>query len=111
MSLGNAQRMPRSRKSYLALATRVLIAIELCFWLYTIYFIQHHADLNGSGLEVLAMIPMAVIALFVVFPALALTFLERSHWSALGLAILAAAGDAALWGPIVVAIRGATSSA
>jgi hypothetical protein len=108
MSLGNAQRMPRSRRSHLAFATRVLIASELCFWLYTIYFIRQHADLNGSGLEVLAMIPMAVIALFIVLPALALTFLERSHWSALGLALLAGAGDIALWGPIVVAIRGAT---
>ena len=111
MSLGHAQSLIRPGRRYLASATRSLIAAELCFWLYTFYFIAQHGDLKGSGLEVLAMIPMAAITLFLVVPALILAFLKRSLWLALGLALLAAAADAVAWPQIVGEIGRATSGA
>ena len=86
------------------------IAAEVIFWLYTIYFIERHTDLNGSGLEVIAMIPMTAVAMFLVLPALLLSFVRRALWAAGALAILAAAADFVLWGKIVSEIGRATSS-
>lgn len=76
----------------------VIVAAEALFWLYTIYAVKQHPDLNGSGLEVIAMIPVTAIALFLVLPALVLSFVRRALWFALGLAIAAAAMDVIVWG-------------
>jgi hypothetical protein len=91
----------RPERRRLRLATLAIIAAEVMFWLYTIYFIKRHTELNGTGLEVIAMIPMTAIALFLTLPALSLSFVKRALWLAFGLAILAGVADIAIWGRMV----------
>ncbi len=94
----NARASIRPKLRLTRLATTAIVAAEVLFWLYTIYAIKQHTDLNGSGLEVIAMIPMTAIALFLVLPALVLSFVRRAMWFALGLAIAAGAADVVVWG-------------
>jgi hypothetical protein len=94
----------------LQLATILVVAAELMFWLYTIYFIKRHTDLNGSGLEVIAMVPVTAIALFLTLPALSLSFVRRALWFAFGLATLAGVADIIVWGRIVGEIGRATAT-
>ena len=75
----------------------MIVAAEALFWLYTIYAIKQHTDLNGSGLEVIAMIPMTGIALFLVLPALVLSFVRRALWFSFSLAIIAGVADVFVW--------------
>jgi hypothetical protein len=93
----NARASTRPKRRLARLATAAIVAAEAIFWLYTIYAIKQHTDLNGSGLEVIAMIPMTVIALFLVLPALVLSFVRRAVWFAFGLAVAAAAADVVVW--------------
>jgi hypothetical protein len=93
----NARASIRPKLRLTRLATTAIVAAEVLFWLYTIYAIKQHTDLNGSGLEVIAMIPMTAITLFLVLPALVLSFVRRALWFALGLAIAAGAADVVVW--------------
>jgi hypothetical protein len=92
------------------LATTAIVAADILFWLYSIYAIKQHTDLNGSGLEVIAMIPMTAVAVFLVLPALVLSFVRRAIWFALGLAIAAGAADIVVWGRTAGEIARASGS-
>ena len=101
----------RPKHQGLQVAALSMVAIEVEFWLYSIYFIKGHDDLNGSGLEVIAMIPITAITLFLTLPALSLSLVRRTLWFAFGLAVLAGVADIAIWARIVVALSRATGRA
>jgi hypothetical protein len=109
MSSGASKRSIHPIRWRLRLATMALVVAELLFWAYTFYYIGRHPKLNGTGLEIIAMIPMTAIALFLTLPALLLTFVRRALWFAFGLALLAGAADLATWGQVVAEIGRATS--
>jgi heme/copper-type cytochrome/quinol oxidase subunit 4 len=56
----------------LCLAVLGLAAVETLFWLYTFYYVDRHANPLGNGLELIALVPMTMIFLMGVLPALAL---------------------------------------
>ena len=45
----------------LLLVTLSVAAAEMLFWLYTFYYIDHHTNLMGDGLEWMAEVPMTII--------------------------------------------------
>lgn len=108
MSLRDAGKSLRPLREGLRAAVLLIVAAELIFWGYTVYFIDRQGNLRGDGLEVVAMIPMTAIAAFVALPALLLTISGRALWLALGLALLAGAANIAIWPEIVREIARAT---
>jgi hypothetical protein len=106
----NARASTRPTRQLARLATTAIVAAEVIFWLYTIYAIKQHTDLNGSGLEVIAMIPITGIALFLVLPALVLSFVRRALWFAFGLAVAAGAADIVVWSRTVREIARASGA-
>ena len=56
----------------LSLVVLALAAAETLFWLYTFYYIGRHANPRGDGMEWLAEVPMTLIFLCGVVPALIL---------------------------------------
>jgi hypothetical protein len=55
----------RPKRRSLQVTALSMVAAEVTFWFYSIYFIKGHDDLDGSGLEVIAMVPItAVIVTF-----------------------------------------------
>lgn len=55
-----------------SLAVLALAGAELLFWIYTFYYIDRHANPMGDGMEWLAEVPMTMIVLFGVAPAVLL---------------------------------------
>ena len=78
---------------------------ETLFWLYTFYSIGAHANPRGGGYEWLAAVPMTMIFLFGVLPALVLVVIGWWFPIASKIAALFAAGaliaDAIIWTQIL----------
>jgi hypothetical protein len=89
----------------LCLAVFVLAAAETLFWLYTFYFIGRHANPRGDGMEWLAEVPMTLIFLCGVVPALILGIAgRRFRWAAIAAALFvagAAIADVVIWTEIL----------
>jgi len=89
----------------LCLATLAVVAVETLFWLYIFYYIDGHANPLGDGMEWLAVVPMTIIFLALVVPALILAVVGRrfalATKLAAGLAVIAAAADVVVWTQIL----------
>jgi hypothetical protein len=89
----------------LRLLTRAVAGIETLFWLYTFYYIARHANPLGDGMEWLGEVPLTIIVLTLVVPALILAVI--GHWYALAtkLAALLVAGalaaDVVVWAQLL----------
>jgi hypothetical protein len=82
-------------------AVLAVAAVETLFWIYTFYFIDRHANPRGDGMEWLAEVPMTLIFLAGVLPAVILGLMGfRFRWAAIA-GVLFAAGsavaDAVIW--------------
>ena len=60
--------MTNDRKIFVAVLAAA--AAETLFWIYTFYYIDVRTNLRGDGMEWLAEVPMTMIFLFGVVPAL-----------------------------------------
>jgi hypothetical protein len=78
---------------------------ETGFWLYTFYYIDHRTNLQGDGLEWIAEVPMTMIVLFGVVPALLIVIAGWWFPIASKIAALFVAGaliaDVIIWSQIV----------
>jgi hypothetical protein len=89
----------------LSRATLGLAAAETLFWLYTFSYINSRANPMGDGMEWLAAVPMTIISLALVLPALILGVV--GWWFTLAaqigaaLAALAALADVIVWAQIL----------
>ena len=85
---------------------------ETLFWLYTGYYVSGHANPQGDGMEMLAMVPMTIIFLALVVPALILGVL--GGWFALaskiaaGFAVVGLIANAIIWTEILAELAGKT---
>jgi hypothetical protein len=89
----------------LCLAVLGVAAAETLFWLYTFYYIDRHANPLGDGLELIALVPMTMIFLMGVLPALVLGLLGLRFQIAAVFAVIwvggAAIADAVIWKQIL----------
>ena len=96
----------------LSLAVLALAAAETLFWLYTFYFISRRANPRGDGMEWLAEVPMTLIFLAGVLPALGLGLVGlRFRWAAIAGAVFAAGAlvaDIVIWLQILAEFAGKT---
>ena len=89
----------------LRLITLAVAAGETAFWLYTFYYIGRHANPLGDGMEWLAIVPMTIIVLTLIAPAVILAVI--GHWYALAtklaalLAVAALVADVVIWTEIL----------
>jgi hypothetical protein len=85
----------------LCIATLALAAAETLFWFYTFHYIGSHANPMGDGMEWLAEVPITIIFLALVAPALVLGVFgwwsARAAKIAAGLALLAFVSDLVVW--------------
>ena len=60
--------MTNDRKIFVAVLAAA--AAETLFWIYTFYYIDARTNLRGDGMEWMAEVPMTIVFLFGVLPAL-----------------------------------------
>ena len=84
----------------LRLITLAVAGVETLFWLYTFSYIDSHANPYGDGLEWLGEVPLTIIVLALVVPALILAVI--GHWYALATKFAAALAGIALVADLVV---------
>ena len=81
------------------------VAAEMLFWTYTFYYIDSHANPRGDGLEWMAEVPMTLIVLCGVLPALILGIVGWwFRWVTIVAALFAAGAaiaDVAIWTEIL----------
>jgi hypothetical protein len=86
-------------------AVLAVAAAETLFWIYTFYFIDRHANPLGDGLEWMAEVPMTLIVLIGVLPAVILGLVGfRFRWAAIAAALFAAGAaiaDVVIWTEIL----------
>jgi len=89
----------------LRLTTLAVVAAETLFWLYTFYYVASHTNPLGDGMEWLAVVPMTIIFLALVVPALILgvvgCWFTLATRLAAGLAVIAAAANVIVWTQIL----------
>jgi hypothetical protein len=83
-------------------ATVILVAgAQTVFWLYTWYYILGHANPKGDGMELMATMPMTMIFLVLVAPALVLGLAGRALRTALVLLLIALVLNFFIWSEVV----------
>jgi hypothetical protein len=89
----------------LSLLTLGIVGAELVFWFYTFYYIGTHANPHGNGMQWLGEVPLTIVVVLLVLPALVLgvagrTFAVAAQLGAL-VAVLAAAADVIVWSQVL----------
>jgi hypothetical protein len=90
-------------KKRLSLAVLALAAAETLFWLYTFYYINHRTNPLGDGLEWMAEVPLTIIVLAGVVPAVLLAI--AGFWFRIAAMAAAAFACAALIADVVIWIE------
>jgi hypothetical protein len=90
-------------KKRLSLAVLALAAAETLFWLYTFYYINHRTNPLGDGLEWMAEVPLTIIVLAGVVPAVLLAI--AGFWFRLAAIAAATFACAALIADVVIWIE------
>jgi hypothetical protein len=90
--------MTDDRKIFVAVLA-VAVA-ETLFWIYTFYYIDARTNPRGDGMEWLAEVPMSMIFLFGVVPALAIG--SAGHWFPIASKIAALFALGALIADVVI---------
>jgi len=69
---------PSTETGKAARATIIALAgAQGLFWIYTIYYIISHANPKGDGFELVAIMPMSIIFIMLVLPALMMGLNKR----------------------------------
>ncbi len=94
-----------SKRNLIRIAAMLVAGVEILFWIYTFFYISQHANPLGDGMEMVAVVPMTIIAVFLAFPAFALSISGRTWWLAASFALAAAVANGVVWAQVLGELR------